>query len=181
MAQRLKEKLAYSDYLLCPDDGKRYEILDGNLYVTPAPSPFHQRVSKRLQRQLEAYFEARGLGEVFNAPIDVILAPHDVVQPDLVVVTNATQVSRRGIEGPPTLVVEILSPTTVDRDRMLKARRYAELGVPHYWLVDPEGHRVECYRAQGGAYALAVQGEGDQSLTHPDWPGFSLSLAVLWR
>lgn len=72
-------------------------------------------------------------------------------------------------------------PMTPHWYRMLKARRYAELGLPHSWLVDPEGHRVECHRAQGGAYALAVRWQGDQSLTHPDCPEFSLSLAVLWR
>lgn len=84
-----------------PPDGKRYEILEGELYVTPAPSPLHQRASKRLQRQLEAYFEGRSLGEVFNAPIDVILTPHDVFQPGLVVVTESSQISQRGIEGAP--------------------------------------------------------------------------------
>jgi Uma2 family endonuclease len=136
-------------------------------------------VSKRLERRLEAYFESRGLGEVFNAPIDVILTPQDVVQPDLVVVTDAAQVSQRGIEGPPALVVEVLSPTTGDRDRTVKARRYAALGVRHYWLVDPEGARLECYRAEAGEYVLVVQGEGDRSVSHPDWP--DLSLADLWR
>ena len=89
--------------------------------MTPAPSPLHQWVSKQLQRQLEAYFEVRGLGRVFNAPIDVILTPHDVVQPDLVLVTDPTQISSRGIEGAPTLVVEVLSPTTLSYDRATKA------------------------------------------------------------
>lgn len=98
MITGLKQRLDYSDYVRIPPDGKRYEILEGELYVTPAPSPLHQRVSKRLQRKLEAYFEARSLGEVFNAPIDVILTAQDVVQPDLVVVANAGQVSQRGIE-----------------------------------------------------------------------------------
>jgi Uma2 family endonuclease len=89
MITGLKQKLDYSDYARIPPDGKRYEILEGELYWTPAPSPLHQRISKRLQRTLEAYFEARSLGEVFDAPIDVILTAQDVVQPDLVVVANA--------------------------------------------------------------------------------------------
>lgn len=181
MITGLKQKLDYSDYARIPPDGKRYELLEGDLYVTPAPSPLHQRISKRLQRRLEAYFEARGLGEVFHAPLDLILTPYDVVQPDLVVVADPTQVSERGIEGPPTLVVEILSPSTRDHDRTVKARRYAALGIRHYWLVDPEASRLECYRAEAGAYALVVQGEGDASLFHPDWPGLALPLADLWR
>lgn len=99
MITGLKVKLDYDDYAQIPPDRNRYEILEGELYVTPAPSPLHQRVSKRLQRMLEAYFETRGLGEVFNAPVDLILTHHDVVQPDLVVVTDPGQVSARGIEG----------------------------------------------------------------------------------
>lgn len=181
MITGLKRKLDYSDYARIPPDGKRYELLDGELYVTPAPSPLHQRVSRRLQRQLEDHFHARGLGEVFNAPIDLILTPQDVVQPDLVVVTDQDQISQRGIEGPPALVVEVLSPTTRDHDRTVKARRYAALGVRHYWVVDPEASRLECYRRETDAYVLVAQGQGDQSLAHPDWPGLSLSLAAVWR
>jgi Uma2 family endonuclease len=117
MARRRNRKLGYEDYARLPADGKRYEILDGELYVSPAPSPFHQRPSKRLQRRLEDYFEVRGLGEVFNAPVDVILANHDIVEPDLLIAANPGQISPRGIEGAPLLVVEVLSPSTRVQDR----------------------------------------------------------------
>lgn len=177
----LKQKLDYSDYTCIPPDGKRYEILEGELYVTPAPSPLHQRASKRFQRQLEAYFEGRGLGEVFNAPIDVILTLQDVVQPDLVVVADPAQISGRGIEGAPTLLVEVLSPSTRNYDRTVKSRRYASLGVLHYWVLDPEAARLECYRAEAGSYVLLAQVEGKGSLSHPDFPGLTVSLAELWR
>ncbi len=131
----LKQKLDYDDYARIPPDGKRSELLEGDLLVTPAPS----------------------------APIDVILTLHDVVQPDLVVVTDPAQISRRGIEGAPALVVEVLSPTTRDHDRTTKASR------------------LDCYRLERGEYVLAARAEGDQSLTHPDWPGLTLALADLWR
>src|SRR5262245_44060512 len=90
-------------------------------------------MSKQLYERLAAYFEGRGLGEVFFAPIDLILTNHDVVQPDLVVVSDPTQVSPRGIEGIPRPVVEILSPSTRNQDRA-KSCRYAELGIPRYWI-----------------------------------------------
>jgi Uma2 family endonuclease len=176
----LKQKLDYSDLAAAPDDGYRYEILEGDLLVTPAPSPLHQRVSKRLQRQLEAYFEARSLGEVFNAPVDLILTFHDVVDPDLVVVAEPKQVSERGIEGAPLLVVEILSPSTRVRDRTMKARRYAELGIPHYWIVDPDEKRLECFRLQATTYELLLQGESPAKLTHPDFPDLQLDLSAIW-
>ena len=122
-------------------------------------------------------------GVVFAAPIDVILSEHDILQPDLVVVDRPQQVSTRGIEGAPLLVVEILSPSTRERDRTRKARRYAALGVRHFWLVDPDARRVECYRSQahGSSYSLVVQAEGTAALSHPDWPGFAIDLDSLWR
>src|SRR5262249_53489833 len=180
MATGLKRKLDYDDYVRLPDDGKRYEILDGELYVTPAPSPLHQRVSKRLQRKLEDYFEARQLGEVFNAPIDMILGRHDVAQPDILVVTNAGQISGRGIEGAPLLVVEVLSPSTRRHDREVKVRRYATLGVPHYWIVDPEGQWIARYRLEGATCQDALTAEGNSAMT-TDWPDLTISLADLWR
>lgn len=180
MTDGLKHKLDVDDLAHVPDDGKRYELLEGELYVTPAPSPQHQRVSKRLQRQLEAYFEERGLGEVFNAPVDVVLSRHDVVQPDLVVVLNDAQISERAIEGAPVLVVEVQSPTTRDRDRNVKARRYAALGVDHYWIVDIRAKRIECYRRNEGRYHSLIVAEGSERLEHPDWPGLAIDLAALW-
>lgn len=105
MAIGLKQVLDYDDYAAIPSDGRRWELLEGDVHVSPAPLPRHQWSSKKLQRQLEDYFEARSLGRVFNAPIDVILTLHDVVQPDLVVVTNLEQISARGIEGLPILLV----------------------------------------------------------------------------
>ena len=181
MASGLKRKLDYSDIQAAPDDGKRYELVQGDLFVNPAPSPIHQRISKRLQRQLEDYFEARSIGEVFDAPIDVILTDHDVFEPDILVTADPSQITRRGIEAPPLLVVEILSPSTRRVDRGLKSRRYAELGVQHYWIVDPDAKRIECFRLTEGAFRAVIEARGDTSLVHPDWDGLVIDLAALWR
>ena len=118
---------------------------------------------------------------MFNAPIDVILSAHDVVQPDLVVVTEPSQISSRGIEGLPALLVEVLSPSSRQTDRSAKAKRYAALGCPHYWIVDPDGRRVDCYRVADHKYTPVVEAEGNATLAHPDWPGLTIDLAMLWR
>jgi Uma2 family endonuclease len=182
MAIRLKRKLGYADYERLPDgNGKRYEILDGDLYVTPAPTPLHQRLSKRLQRQLENFFEARGLGEVFDAPIDLVLGDFDIVQPDLLIVADPGQVGERAIQRAPLLVVEILSPSTRAQDRGIKARRYADLGVRHYWILDPDWERLECLRLESGAYRPVVQVHAPETLAHPDWPDLVIDLGALFR
>jgi Uma2 family endonuclease len=178
----MERQLDYADYLATPEDGKRYEILRGELHVTPAPSPRHQWISWLLECELDRFFRGRGLGRMFHAPIDVILTDKDVVQPDIIVVTEPATVTDRGIEGAPLLVVEILSPGTRVRDRGVKGERYAELGVEHYWLVDPEARRVECLRAQGGrSFEMRAEASGDATLTHPDWPGLVIDLGELWR
>jgi len=181
MAPELKRKLDYSDLVASPDDGKRYELVRGDLFVTPSSRPQHQRISKRLMLLLVAYFEGRSIGEIFAAPTDVILTNRDVFVPDLLVVSDPQHVTKRGIEGPPLLVVEILSPSTRKRDRGLKARRYAELGVEHYWIVDPEKRRMECHRLAGDVFQLRVHAEGETTLAHPDWDGLEVDLGALFR
>ena len=182
----VRPQLTYEDYAAVPAEGKRYELLAGELYVVPAPSPLHQRVSKRLQRQLEAFFEEKGLGEVFNAPVDVILGSHDVAEPDILVVARPSQISHRAIEGPPALVVEVLSPSSRHHDRVTKAARYLALGVEHYWIVDPDARHLLCQRAKAAKakeerWVVAAQGHGDEIVQDPSWPELAIDLARLWR
>jgi Uma2 family endonuclease len=173
-------RVTYEDYRQFPDDGMRYEILDGEIFMTPAPSPAHQYTSKRLQRTLEGYFEGERRHLVFNAPIDVILSDADVVQPDLVVVQEGPQISARGIEGTPLLLVEILSPSKPQYDRVTKARRYAERGVPHYWIVDPQARTVECFRLDRDNYQPVATGRDHDEVGVPGFDGLTLPLAALW-
>jgi len=181
MQRALNARLTYDDYAAIPSDGKTYQIVDGEVYVTPAPSPLHQRASKRLQRQLEAYFETSGAGEVFNAPIDLILSNHDVTQPDIVVVADKSSITRRGIEAPPLLIAEVLSPSTEKFDRQVKARRFAALGAPHYWVLDPDQRRLECYTNVDGTFVLSAGGEGDAQFVVPVFAGLTIDLGVIWR
>ncbi len=181
MSFELKRKLEYSDLQVTPDDGKRYELVRGELHVTPSPTPLHQLVSLQLVLQLVDFFHGRAIGRVLYAPVDLILTNHDVFVPDILVIGDRSGVTRRGIEKRPLLIVEILSPSTSAIDHGVKARRYAELGVPHYWIVDPERKRLECHRLRRGTYRPLVEAEGDAVLTHPDWVGLRLDLAALWR
>src|ERR1700693_2791928 len=149
--------LTYSDYAALPDDGRRYELHQGKLSVTPTPGVRHQRVIIPLGSRLYEHVRARGLGEVLVAPTDCILSNVTVVQPDILYVATDRQAitSERGIEGAPTLVVEVLSPSTVRLDRGRKMTLYAEHGVPYYWIVDPETRSIEAFALAGAEYARA--------------------------
>lgn len=135
----------YDDYCLMPDDRNRYEIIDGELIVSPSPTVTHQKVSKRLLHAIMLHVESTGAGIVFAAPLDLILSSTRVVQPDLVVIRpeRRSLITERGIEGGPDLIIEIISPSTERTDRELKRKLYAAEGVTEYWLVDPRAHTME--------------------------------------
>jgi len=182
MARNLSGRLTYEDYVALPDDGPRYEIHDGELSVTPAPGTRHQDTSIRLASLLLGHVTARGLGKVYAAPIDVVLDPHTVVQPDIVVVDTGRRaiITARAIEGAPTLVVEILSASTVEIDRVRKRQLYARHGVPYYWIVDPEARAVEAYELQARGYILALQATGAAPVSPPPFEGLALVPDALW-
>ena len=175
-------KLTYEDYVDLPDDGRRYEILDGELEVSPAPAPRHQAVSLNLVWILHGHVQERGLGSVYYAPIDVILADTSIVQPDLVFIVAGREsiVSGRGIEGPPDLAVEILSPWSVRRDRVAKAALYARHGIRHYWIVDPDGRVIEVYEADAAEYRLVGRHERATKVRTAVFPDLELDLGHVW-
>jgi Uma2 family endonuclease len=168
--------LTYADYAAIPSDGKRYELHEGELSVTPAPGTRHQQIVGNLYLALRHHADAARLGQVFVSPVDCILSDTTVVQPDLVFVasTRLAVISARGIEGPPTLVVEVLSPSTVSVDRAVKLQLYARHGVACYWIVDPDARRIDAYVLSEGAYQPADPG------TLPPFAGLSLDPAALW-
>ena len=127
------------------------------------------------------YVERRSIGEVFYAPVDLILTDQDVFVPDLLVVDDPAHLTRRGVEGPPLLVVEILSPSTSGRDRGVKAGRYAELGTRHYWIADPDARTLECHRLDDDAFRLVVSAGPGGTLHHPDWEDLRIDLEALFR
>jgi Uma2 family endonuclease len=176
-------KLTYEDFLHFPDDGKRHEIVDGEHFVTPSPSVRHQRVLRRLYDVVGRFVEERGLGEVFFAPLDVVLSDHDVVEPDLLFVSAAQQaiLTAANVRGAPELVVEVLSPASRRLDEVLKQRAYERTGIVEYWVVDPEAETVKVFRREGESFArpLLLSAAREDTLTSPLLPGLEIRLAAL--
>lgn len=164
-----------------PDDGKRYEVIDGGLYVTPPPGWGHQRGLSRLHLRVGQYVYDNQLGEVVEAPVGVVLDEENGVEPDLVYVSRARLhlVTERGVMGAPDLVVEVLSPRTQARDRGIKMRRYAAAGVPHYWLYDYRRRHLTAYRLGEQGYEL-IGTYGPGEVFRPDlFPGLAIAIDEL--
>ncbi len=179
---RTTPKLTYAHYVLFPDDGRRHEIIDGDHVVNPAPTPRHQAVVISLATQLFQKVQATGQGRVFVSPIDVELSPHDIVQPDLVVVLQEHReiVLPTRIQGTPDLVVEVLSDSTEQLDRVLKKAIYQRAGVPEYWIVDPRRQQIEQYVLSAeGVYELRQR--AGEAITSYRLSGLTVDLAPVWR
>jgi len=174
-------KLTYHDYLLLPDDGKRYEILDGELFVTPSPVPRHQLVVGRFLHHLITYLEVHPIGTVFTAPCDVVLSDTDIVEPDLILIltTSRASITEKNVQGPPDIVLEVLSPGTAARDRDLKRKRYERFEVQEYWLVDPDQNTLEILALKDGTYIHVCRATRPTDCVSPLLPGLILNLARL--
>ena len=180
MTAQTSTKLTYDDYLLLPEDGKRYEIIDGELYVTASPVKKHQIVAGNLHGFLWNYTRNRRTGTVFIAPFDVILSNVDILQPDVLFITkeHADLAQRRGVAGAPDLVIEVLSDSTRKTDEIIKRKRYEQFGVAEYWVVDPVLESVKIYRRTATAFERIAEITTEQggTLTSPLLPGFALDV-----
>lgn len=174
--------LTYRDLAALPDDGKRYELLEGEVYMTPPPSVEHQSNVGELHAWLHRAQEA-GYGRAFVAPIGVLLAEDILVEPDALFVRRERLaiVGEQYIEGAPDLVCEVLSPGTRRRDLTIKYQLYARGGVSDYRVVDPTTRTVTCYALAGGAYVEAARLTVDDVLTSDLFPGITLPVRALFR
>ena len=153
----------YKDYCATPDD-ERYELINGRLMRVPAPNTKHQEILGRLYLELARFNEEHELGEVYVAPYDVFLSDTDVVQPDLLFISHAREhiVSEQNVRGAPDLVIEILSPSTAEKDLGEKHELYGRRGVLEYWIVDPMAETVAVHRQGNGSLEPgATVGRGD--------------------
>ena len=171
-------KLTYEDYCAAPAEN-RYELLDGELIMVAAPNIKHESVRSLLGHHLSNFIIDHGLGKLFYAPCDVMLSESDVVQPDLLFVSRRREhLLRDGqkVQGAPDLVIEILSPSTADRDRGKKLALYGRHGVTEYWLVDPVAETVSVHRQQAGELVPTETFGRDQTLRSPLLAGLELHL-----
>jgi Uma2 family endonuclease len=182
MGTEVITRLTYDEFRQLPDDGKRYELIRGEVHVSPSPNTKHQRAHSRLFASLAPHVEANDLGEVFSAPFDVRLALDTAVQPDIIFISSARSeiVLDNYIAGAPDLVVEILSPSTAAHDRGTKLALYAQAGVSWVWFLDPDARTVETFKLQGGKYYVDSILTGDQTLISPLFPGWKLPLRRLF-
>ena len=180
-------KLTYDDFVLFPDDGLRHELIDGEHYVTPSPLLKHQKILANLHVLIGPWLRIRQIGEVYFAPVDVVLSPTDVVEPDLLYLSNernAQVATDANVQGPPELVVEVGSPSTRKRDETIKRGLYERAGVSEYWVVDTELDVVRVYRrlnpdrfARPEEFSL----EAGDVLTTSLLPGLELPLSEIFR
>jgi Uma2 family endonuclease len=162
-------------------DDTVFEIINGKAIMSPSPELFHQQWVGDLFAILRQHVKAHALGKIFVAPIDVVLDRDNVVQPDLVFVCTANSglLERRGIMGAPDLVVEVISPGSLRRDRYDKRELYARFGVKEFWLADVANHSLEVLTLQQAGYQLASCATGEGKIHSTLLPGFELDLAQL--
>ncbi len=181
-AAHMATRLTYDDFVHFPDDGNRHEVIDGVHYVTPSPEVRHQAIVVRLVLGIGNHLQSNPhLGRVFVAPLDVVLSHHDIVEPDVLFVATeqAAILTEKNVQGPPALVIEVLSHSTRKRDAQAKRRLFERSGVREYWLVDPELDTVQVLRMtpQGKLLRVAeLSMENDETLTTPLLPDWALAL-----
>ena len=164
--EKQAKRWTYEEYYRLDDD-QRYEIIDGNLLMAPAPDTWHQDWLNDINLFLSQFVKQRKLGRIFIAPVDVVLDPENTVQPDIVFIATANVgiIQRRAIFGTPDLLIELVSPSSVRRDRYDKKELYARFGVKEYWIGDPANKALEILTLKEGRYELHCCAEEKGKLT----------------
>lgn len=172
-----KKKFTYQDYLKTPED-KRYELIEGDMLMTPSPITEHQRISRKLTVQLSIYVEKYNLGEIFVAPYDVYLDNENVVQPDILFISKDKLhiIGEKNIQGAPDIVVEIISESNAYRDLVQKKKLYARFQVKEYWIVIPGEKLLEIYTIKDNTYTLNKTYTNNDTLASPLIKDLSIEL-----
>lgn len=176
-----KKKYTYEDYVKTSDD-KRYELIDGELLMTPSPVPEHQRILRKIGFMLEKFVTEDNLGELFYAPCDVYFDNENVVQPDILFISKdrLNIIGEKNIQGAPDLIIEIISESSAYRDMVLKKKLYARHGVREYWIVIPEGKEIEAYILKDSTYQLSMVYSNEDTLDSPLLKGLKIGLKEIF-
>ena len=175
--------LTYQDYMALPEDGKRYELFEGEIDMAPATNVPHQTIVGNLFLILSVHIRAHGLGKIFVAPCDVVLSDTTVLQPDLLFVSREREliVTRENVQGAPDLVVEVTSPASALRDRGIKQQLYAKYGVAHYWLVNPARRELVALSLEAGSYHQTAAAKGEEVFSAPPFSDLPIPLTETWE
>jgi len=172
-------KILADDFLLIPEDGRRHELIDGNHYLHASPDTKHQRISMRLIVTIGTYLREHPLGQLYFALLDVVLSPHDVVEPDLIYIGNERReiITEKNIQGSPDLIIEIVSDSTRHYDQVIKHALYERASVGEYWLVDSVRDCVRVFRRNAaGTYERAEELYRGDRLTSPLFATLEITL-----
>ena len=173
----------YEDYLNLPDDGRRYEIIEGDLYVTNAPDLDHQFTVSEIQRQIANFVTEHKLGFIIPAPFEVHLSETSrPVQPDILFIKaeNWPGPGAKFFEGAPDLIVEVISPSSIRTDQSIKFSAYEQAGVSEYWIANPKTRSVEVFTLSGGEYALVGQFINDEVIKSEVLAGLQIITSTLF-
>jgi Uma2 family endonuclease len=174
----------YEDYLNLPDDGRRYEIIDGVLYVTNAPDIDHQFTVMEIAGEMRQFVRTNGLGYVLAAPFEVHLSERSrPVQPDILFIKGERWPvgGAKFFEGAPDLVVEVLSPSSVRTDQVIKFNAYEQAGIAEYWIANPKARTLQVHTLSGGEYALVGEFAGDEVIRSVVLEGLAIVTSTLFN
>jgi len=181
------KKISYQEFRQMEfddDDRFLYELLNGELVKRSAPSPLHQRISGRLFSKINSWINEKNLGELFYSPIDVFLDDYNVPQPDLIFIKKerlGIVHLEKGIIGMPDLVIEILSPGSIKRDRFEKMKIYQQFKAPEYWIVDPANGSIEVYALRDDKFEVASFAVQEGTVQSPALGGWELEVKSIFE
>ena len=182
MLKSAPRPLTVHDYRELPDGPPYYQLIEGELYMSPSPNWYHQEILANILRILFRYLDKKPIGKIYFAPLDTFLTDLNVYQPDIGFISNKRKIIvKEGVDGAPDFVVEILSPRTAKYDRGAKRDIYARTGVEELWIVDPELKTVQVFRFAESADAPVATYSIKQKFTSPVFPGLTVSCADVFR
>jgi Uma2 family endonuclease len=183
MALARTDLVTRDDYQLLPETGPRYQLIEGELYMAPAPNRFHQDISQNIEFVLRKYLEQNPIGKMYHAPFDVYLSDYNVFQPDIIFVAHSRRniLTPAGAEGAPDFVVEILSPRTAHIDTDLKPKIYKGTGVKELWIVDPKAKTISVFYLQKDPDRPAAVYSHRDEFTSPCFPSLAIRASEIFK